>query len=174
MALFVTTDLRGGIGASGVILGVCAGLEIPLMLGFGYLSTRVSLRKLILAGPLCSIVYALAVSASRHTWQVVAAQLFAASAVALLQGLGVTYVQEMLPRHPGRASTMFTNAFPVGQTLAAPVLGLAAHFGYRMSYVAAAGLAVIAFGLFAFGRPPSAHAENVPEAGHRDGLAHRG
>jgi SET family sugar efflux transporter-like MFS transporter len=145
MSLFVTTDLGGGIGSAGVILGVCAGLEIPLMLGFGFLTTRVPLRRLVLAGPLFSVAYTLSVAASTHVWQVVAAQLFAACTVAVVQGLGVSYVQEMLPRHPGRASTLFTNAFPAGQMMAGPILGVAQHVGYRAAYLTAAGLALTAF-----------------------------
>lgn len=145
MSLFVTTDLGGGLGDAGVILGICAGLEIPLMLGFGYLSTRIPLRRLVLAGPAFSLAYTLTVAASTHVWQVAAAQVFAACAVALIQGLGVSYVQEMLPHQPGRASTLFTNAFPAGAMLAAPILGVAQHVGYRASYLTAAGLAVLAF-----------------------------
>jgi MFS transporter, SET family, sugar efflux transporter len=152
MSLFVTTDLGGGIGSAGVILGVCAGLEIPLMLGFGYLSTRVPLRRLVLAGPLFSLAYTLSVAASAHVWQVAAAQLFAACTVAVVQGLGVSYVQEMLPRHPGRASTLFTNAFPAGQMMAGPILGVAQHVGYRAAYLSAAGLALTAFGVLKMAR----------------------
>jgi MFS transporter, SET family, sugar efflux transporter len=145
MSLFVTTDLGAGIGSAGVILGVCAGLEIPLMLGFGYLTTRVPLRRLVLAGPLFSVAYTLTVASSQHVWQVAAAQLFAACTVAVMQGLGVSYVQEMLPRHPGRASTLFTNAFPAGQMMAGPILGVAQHVGYRAAYLTAAALAALAF-----------------------------
>jgi MFS transporter, SET family, sugar efflux transporter len=145
MSLFVITDLGGGIGSAGVILGVCAGLEIPLMLGFGFLSTRVPLRRLVLCGPLFSLAYTLSVAASSHVWQVAAAQLFAACTVSVVQGLGVSYVQEMLPRHPGRASTLFTNAFPAGQMMAGPILGVAQHVGYRAAYLTAAGLAATAF-----------------------------
>jgi SET family sugar efflux transporter-like MFS transporter len=152
MSLFVTTDLGGGIGSAGVILGVCAGLEIPLMLGFGYLSTRVPLRRLVLAGPLFSVAYTLSVAASTHVWQVAAAQLFAACTVSVVQGLGVSYVQEMLPRHPGRASTLFTNAFPAGQMMAGPILGVAQHVGYRAAYLSAAGLALIAFAVLKLAR----------------------
>jgi len=152
MSLFVTADLGGGIGSAGVILGVCAGLEIPLMLGFGYLSTRVPLRRLVLAGPLFSIAYTLSVAASAHVWQVAAAQLFAACTVAVVQGLGVSYVQEMLPRHPGRASTLFTNAFPAGQMMAGPILGVAQHVGYRAAYLTAAGLALTAFAVLKLAR----------------------
>lgn len=154
LSLFVTTELSGGIGSAGLILGLCAGLEIPLMLGFGFLSTRMPLRRLILAGPLFSVAYAVTVASATHTWQVAAAQVFNASAVALLQGLGVSYVQDLLPRHPGRASTLFTNAFPAGAVLAGPILGVAQHLGYRVAYLTGAALAAVALTLLLTARPP--------------------
>ena len=154
LPLFVTTDLRGDIGNAGLILGLCAGLEIPLMLGFGFLSTRVPLRRLILAGPLFSLAYMLTMASAERTWQVAAAQFFNAATVALVHGLGVSYVQEMLPRHPGRASTLFTNAFPAGAVLAGPILGAAQHLGYRTAYLAGAVLAVAALALFCTARVP--------------------
>jgi SET family sugar efflux transporter-like MFS transporter len=158
MSLFISGELGGGLDSAGLILGLCAGLEIPLMLGFGLLSTRLSLRRMILIGPLCSFAYALTVGTATHTWQVAAAQIFNASAVALIQGLGVTYVQDMLPRQPGRASTLFSNAFPAGAVLAGPILGAAQHFGYRAAYMSGAVLTVVAFVLLFFARPKLGHA----------------
>jgi SET family sugar efflux transporter-like MFS transporter len=55
-------------------------------------------------------------------------------------GLGITYMQDMLPRHPGRATTLFTNSFPLGAMLAGPLFGLAQHFGYRLAYWICAAL----------------------------------
>ena len=153
MALLITTELHGDIGDAGLVLGLCAGLEIPLMLGFGLLAGRVPLRRLILIGPLCTLAYTLSVASSQHIWQLGAAQVLNASAIALLQGLGVSYVQDMLPRQPGRASTLFSNAFPIGAMLAGPVLGAAQHYGYRAAYLTGAVLAVVAFGLLVFARP---------------------
>jgi SET family sugar efflux transporter-like MFS transporter len=154
MPLLIKTDLGGDLGDAGLVLGLCAGLEIPLMLGFGLLSGRVPLRRLILIGPLFTLAYTLSMAASAHVWQLAAAQVLNASAIALLQGLGVSYVQDMLPRSPGRASTLFSNAFPVGAMLAGPVLGVAQHLGYRAAYLAGSGLAVIALGLLLIARPP--------------------
>lgn len=153
MSLLITTELHGDIGDAGVVLGLCAGLEIPLMLGFGLLAGRVPLRRLILIGPLCTLAYTLSVAGSQHIWQLGAAQILNASAIALLQGLGVSYVQDMLPRQPGRASTLFSNAFPIGAMLAGPVLGAAQHYGYRAAYLTGSVLAVVAFGLLLLARP---------------------
>ena len=55
--LLVRHELHAGVGSAGVVLGVCAALEIPAMLGFGALSARVPLRLLIRLGPLFGIAY---------------------------------------------------------------------------------------------------------------------
>ncbi|MDP9817405.1 sugar efflux transporter [Spirilliplanes yamanashiensis] len=153
MPLFISQDLGGSVGDAGFILGLCAALEIPLMLGFGALAARFPLRRLMLAGPACSLAY-FAVAATAHaTWQLAAGQLLLACSIAVVGGLGVTYVQDMLPRHPGRASTLFSNAFPIGAMLAGPVLGAAQHFGYRSAYAAGVALCAVALVLLLVSRP---------------------
>ncbi|MBT0772004.1 MFS transporter [Kineosporia sp. J2-2] len=153
LPLFLKSELNAGLGDSGLILGLCAGLEIPLMLGFGMLAARYRLRLLMLGGPLLSLAYALVVASASGTWQVAAAQLLNASSIALLQGLGISYVQDMVPSRPGHASTLFTSAGPVGAMLAGPILGAAAGFGYREAYLIGAALAGVAFVLFLLARP---------------------
>jgi len=143
MSLFVSDDLGGSIRDAGLILGLCAFLEIPLMLAFGALSTRVPLRRLILLGAACAIAYqAIAVSAT-SVWVLAAAQVLQAVVIATVGALSIPYVQDMMPGHPGRATTMVTNTFPVGQILAAPLFGLAQHFGFRLAYGINLGLAVV-------------------------------
>ena len=134
MPLYAGTSLNGSVRDAGLILGLCAALEIPLMLGFGALSTRVRLRLLIVIGVCCGIVYqAIAVSAG-SMWVLAAAQLPNAAFIAAVGGLGISYVQDLMPGQPGRATTMVTNTFPISQILAAPAFGLAQHFGFRLAY----------------------------------------
>jgi MFS transporter, SET family, sugar efflux transporter len=154
MSLFVLHDLHGTIRQSGLILGLCAGLEVPLMLGLGLLASRVPLRRLILIGPLFSVAYFSIAAISTHTWQLAAAQILNAGAIAAIQGLGVTYFQDLIPRHPGRASTLYSNGFPAGAMLAGPILGVATHIGYRYGYAAAVVLGVAGFVLLRMSQPP--------------------
>ena len=140
MSLFLSHDLHGSVRDAGLVLGLCAALEIPLMLGFGALSTRWPLRRLVVVGAGLGVLYYTLVTASAHTWQVAAAQLVNASFIAAVQGLGISYVQELLPGEPGRAATLAGNAYPVAAILVGPLFGLAQHFGYRYAYAAAATL----------------------------------
>src|SRR5512138_3606660 len=134
MSLFVQDDLGGSIRQAGLILGICAALEIPLMLTLGALATRVPVRRLIFVGVFCAVAYhAIAVSAT-HVWMLAAAQVLQAMVISTVGALGISYVQDLLPDHPGRATTMVTNTFPLGQILAAPLFGLAQHFDFRLAY----------------------------------------
>ena len=151
--LLVRHELHASVGSAGVVLGVCAALEIPAMLGFGALSSRVSLQRLVRIGPLFGIAYYALASAAGEVWQLGLAQVFNACFIAVIQGLAISYVQELLPLQPGRASTLYSNTFPAGAILASPLLGLGAQFGYRFSFLAATGLGVGGLILLTVGRP---------------------
>jgi len=148
MPLFISTKLGGGVGDAGFLLGLCAALEIPLMLGFGALSTRVPLRRLLFLGAVCGVAYYGLTAVATSLWVLVVGQLFNALFIAAISGLGISYMQDMLPRHPGRATTLFTNSFPLGAMLAGPLFGLAQQFDYRLAYwfctaLCAAGLLLL-------------------------------
>ncbi len=151
LPLFVRDDLHGSVRTAGLLLGLCAALEIPLLLGFGALTTRVSLRTLVRLGPLFGGAYFLIVVTASQTWQLAAGQLVNASYVAIISGLAISYVQELLPTQSGRASTLYSNCFPCGAILGSPLLGLGAQFGYRLTYAAALGLSVVGLVLIAAG-----------------------
>ena len=140
LPLFVSTELGGDVADAGLLLGLCAALEIPLMLGLGVLATRMPLRGLLFAGAACGIAYYGSVAVATEFWVLVAGQLFNALFIAAVSGLGISYMQNMLPGHPGRATTLFTNSFPLGAMLAGPLFGLAQHFDYRLAYWLCTGL----------------------------------
>jgi SET family sugar efflux transporter-like MFS transporter len=83
------------------------------------------------------MLYFAVASWTSELWVLGLAQLGNAAFVAAMTGLGISYVQDMRPGQPGRATTAFTNAYPIGSLLASPVLGAAAQFGYRMPYLVA-------------------------------------
>jgi MFS transporter, SET family, sugar efflux transporter len=147
LPLFTTRELGGAVGDAGLLLGLCAALEIPFMIGFGVLAARVRIHRLLVIGAACGLAYPALVTVATSTWQLIAGQLLNAASIAALTGLGITYVQDLLPRHPGRASTLFSNTFAAGGVLAGPVIGLAQDAGYRMPYAVGAVLGTLALAL---------------------------
>ncbi|MCA2212847.1 MFS transporter [Jidongwangia harbinensis] len=154
LSLYTSNDLGGDVSDAGLILGLCAALEIPLMLGLGWLSTRLKLRSLILGGAAVGAAYYALATAAGAVWVLLVGQLLHALFIAAVSGLGISYVQEMLPRQPGRATTLFTNTFPIGAMLAGPLLGVAQLFGYRLAYAMGTALCVAGLILLVAARPP--------------------
>jgi SET family sugar efflux transporter-like MFS transporter len=140
LPLFVRDDLGGKVSQAGLILGLCAALEIPLMLGLGALSVRIPLRRLVLGGAAAGVVYYGLVAATPTVWLLLVVQPMNALYIAAVSGSGIAYVQDMLPGQPGRASTLYSITFPFGAMLAGPLFGLSQHFGYRLAYVFASAL----------------------------------
>ncbi|MFI5495355.1 sugar efflux transporter [Actinoplanes sp. NPDC051859] len=153
LPLLIGTELGGDAAAAGLVLGLCAALEIPLMLGLGVLSTRLPLRALLFAGGACGVAYYGAAAVATSVWVLFAAQILNALFIAAVSGLGISYMQNMLPEQPGRATTLFTNSFPLGAMLAGPLFGLSQQFGYRLAYVLCTGLCLAGLVVLTLARP---------------------
>jgi SET family sugar efflux transporter-like MFS transporter len=143
MPLYVSGDLGGSIRDAGLVLGLCAALEIPMMLG------------------LCAIAYEAVATTAGTVWMLAAAQLLQAAVISTVGALSIPYMQDLMPRHPGRATTLVVNTFPVGQILAAPMFGLAQHFGYRLAYGLNLGMSVLGLLLLLAARRATAAPERL-------------
>lgn len=154
LPLYISEDLGGSVTDAGLIFGLCAALEIPIMLGLGILTTRMPLRVLILLGAVAGVAYQAIAASAGAVWVLVPGQLVNALFIAAISALGIPYVQNLMPDRPGRATTMFTNTFPLASMLAGPLFGLAQSNGFRLAYVISLGLSVGGLVLLVVARPP--------------------
>ncbi|CAL9485344.1 Sugar efflux transporter B [Actinosynnema sp. ALI-1.44] len=145
MPLFITDVLHGSTSDAGLVLGLCAALEIPLMLGLGALGMRVDLRRIVLAGGAVALAYYAVMLMTTATWQVLAAQLLHATVISAVMGVGISFFQDIAPDRPGYATTLYTNTMKVSGMLSGPLLALSAVFGYRSAY--AIGLVMSVLGV---------------------------
>lgn len=143
LPLHVSTGLGGRITDAGWLIGLCALLEIPLMLGLGALTTRVPLRYLLYAGASCGVAYFTLAATAQTVGLLGAGQVLNALFISATSALGMTFMQDMLPSQPGTASTIFANAFPIGAMLAGPLVGLAQTHGYPTGYAICAVLCAL-------------------------------
>ncbi|WP_246439748.1 sugar efflux transporter [Saccharothrix tamanrassetensis] len=134
MPLYVTDVLHGTTGDAGLVLGLCAALEIPLMVGFGALAIRINQRLLVLAGGAVALAYYAVMLVTQATWQVAVAQALHAVVIAAVMGVGISYFQDLVPDRPGYATTLFTNTAKISAMLAGPLLALSQVFGYRSAF----------------------------------------
>jgi SET family sugar efflux transporter-like MFS transporter len=153
LPLFVTQDLHGTTADAGLILGLCAALEIPLMIWFSFLTVKVDLHRLMLVGLAVALAYYAVMLVTASPWQVAAAQVLNALVIASVMGVGISYFQTLAPDRPGYATTLYTNMTTTGSMLAGPLLGVAAKFGYRNAYLMALVMCVIGLGLMVLARP---------------------
>jgi SET family sugar efflux transporter-like MFS transporter len=160
LSLFVSHDLGGDVADAGLLLGLCAALEIPLMLGLGALSLRIPVRWVVLGGAAAGIVYYGLGATSPGVWLLYVTQPINALYIAAVSGPGISYVQDMLPGQPGRASTLYSITFPFGAMLAGPLFGLSQHFGYRLAFVFASALCLA--GLLLLAAIGSTHVAPAP------------
>ncbi len=162
MPLFVSVDLHADISDAGLILGLCAALEIPLMLVFGAVAVRRSLRSLVLLGAGIGVAYFVAMALTEAVWHIAVAQILNACFIAAVTGLGISYFQDMMPARLGHATTMFTNTFRFSAMLAGLIFGVVQLYGYRFSYVIGAGLCAGGLALLTFTRPDPPRLAGAP------------
>lgn len=147
MPLYVTDVLHGTTSDAGLVMGLCAALEIPLMLGFGALASRVDHKVLVLVGGVVALLYYAALLLTTATRQVAAAQVLHAIFISAVMGVGISYFQGLAPDRPGYATTMYTNTLTISAMVSGPLLGPAQATGYRSAFAIAFVLTVLGLGL---------------------------
>jgi SET family sugar efflux transporter-like MFS transporter len=166
LPLFVTDELHGTTGDAGLILGLCAALEIPLMIGFGVLAMRIDHRRLVAIGAVTALAYHSVMLLTTNVWQVAAAQALNAVVISAVMGVGISYFQTLSPDRPGYATTMFTNSATVAGMLSGPLLGAAQLLSYRTAYGMSLTMSVLGLGMLllvrATGARPTPSTANLP------------
>jgi SET family sugar efflux transporter-like MFS transporter len=141
--LFVTDVLHGTAGDAGVILGLCAALEIPLIMWFGVLAARTDLRRLVGLGAVAALAYHSVMLLTASVWQVLVAQVLNAVVISAIMGVGILFFQALAPDRPGFTTTLYANTLTVGAMVGGPLLGLAQQIGYRSAYLMCLVISVI-------------------------------
>ena len=130
--LFIVNELHGTHTEVGLVVSVCAGLEIPIMLVLGALGRKISNHSLIISGCIIAVIYYSILSVSTHPWQLIAAQLLQATYVAIVMGNGLSYFTQLLPDSPGLSTTIYSNGSTIGRLVGSLAGGMIAQYiGFR-------------------------------------------
>ncbi|MFC5449853.1 sugar efflux transporter [Paenibacillus aestuarii] len=145
--LFIMNELHGTHTDVGLVVSVCAGLEIPIMLVLGALGRKISNHTLMMTACVIAIIYYIMISVSTQSWQLIAAQLLQASFIAMVLGNGLSYFMNLLPNSPGLSTTIYSNGSIIGRLVGNLGGGVIAQFaGFRHVYWVC--LALVIFSLF--------------------------
>ncbi|TFE37059.1 MFS transporter [Paraburkholderia dipogonis] len=150
LPLYVVHGMHGARIDVSVMLGLGAFLEIPMVLWLGARGSRLSKQSWLAAGAAVHVIYFAGLAAAQSVQFLIPMQAFNAFVVAVMSCLGMTYMQDLMPRSPGMATALFFNASRVGSVLSGLLSGsLVAALGYRGMFLICSCLAMSAFALFA-------------------------
>ncbi|WP_380177433.1 sugar efflux transporter [Kalamiella sp. sgz302252] len=129
----------------GIIMGLAAALEIPVMLLAARYVERLGKKRLLIAALYAGMLFYGGFSLAGSLWQLLILQIFNAVFIGIISTTGMFIFQAALPARPGLATTLFTNSVSVGIVLAgglhAFVMGSGQH---KHVYIMAVALLFIA------------------------------
>jgi MFS transporter, SET family, sugar efflux transporter len=141
LPLFVTEQLQRPYRDVGIMFSVCAAVELLTALALTRLPIRADKEHLILIGFGLFVAYFAITAAASNTILIVAAQAARGAAISAVLALGITYFQDLLPRQPGRATTLLSNTAVAGSLTSGILAGAAIQvIGYRAALILCACL----------------------------------
>ena len=145
MPLYISKALHWSQGLAGWLMGLAAGLEIPVMLLAGRYSLRIGNRKLMLISGMSAVAFYVVLLLSQQPSVLFLAQILNALFIGILAGIGMTCFQDLLPGYAGQASTLFSNSIRCGGIVAGMLAGtIVEWFQFDGVFICALGLSLCA------------------------------
>lgn len=147
LPLVILRDLNGSLAQVGINASIAAAIEVPAMIGWGYLAMRV--RKdviLAVASAIFAVYFGLMLFVASFM-QVVLLQAFAAVAIAALLSINISYLQEAIPCRVGLSTSLVDLSRVVSVWIAAAVFSLNSAATYAPFMAVAALLSLAGAGL---------------------------
>ncbi|MFG2825444.1 sugar efflux transporter [Kitasatospora sp. NPDC048365] len=150
LSLRVTSELHLSAAFAGLLLGLSACLEIPLMIAVGTWAERIGKPRLLLAATVCATLFFAALPLAESRTALLLLQLPNAFWTAVVMNIPVVMLQDALPGRAGTASSLYASAFKTGMFLGGLTVGTVATWtGYGQVFWVCAGLTAAA-GLLVF------------------------
>jgi len=144
MPLHVTQGLNMATMVPGLLMGLVAGLEIPVMISGGLLASRWPLLRPLWLASCAGLLFYIGFWFATDFASLVLLQLFNALYIGLAGGLGLVIFQALMPYRLGVASTLFSNAIKSGALVGASLGGVIAQlWGYQNVFLASGSLCLV-------------------------------
>ena len=127
MPLFIINELHLPEKLAGVMMGTAAGLEIPTMLIAGYFAKRLGKRFLMRVAAVGGVCFYAGMLMAHSPVILLGLQLLNAIFIGILGGIGMLYLQDLMPGQAGSATTLYTHTSRVGWIIAGSVAGIVAE-----------------------------------------------
>ena len=112
----------------GLLMGIVAALEIPIMIFSSHLAKNYSKSRLIMFSFVCAMVFYTGIFFATELWQFILLQCINGIYYGLYAGLGLTLMQEQSKDNVGFVSAVYSNAMRVGMMFGTAGAGLIAQF----------------------------------------------
>lgn len=150
LPLYIVHGLDGTRLDVSIMLGLGALMEIPMMLALGARASVLNKPRWLAACAAVHAIYFASMAAAPGVHSLIPMQMLNAFVVAVTSCLGMTFVQDLMPSSPGRATALFFNASRLGSILSGVLSGMLVQvFGYRGTFLFCGVLALCALVLFA-------------------------
>lgn len=131
----------------GIFMATAAACEIPCMIVFSQLAKKISMKYILLFTCVAGSVFYVTVGFSESLTMIWISQLANAIFIGNITTLGMYYFQELLPKVPGQATTLFSNSVAAGGIFSGLICGSVAQaFSYAAVFYLAAVFSLLAFG----------------------------
>lgn len=146
MPLFVTQELMHPNLIAGILMGLTAAIEIPIMLMAPRLGIHFGQLRVTLVAIAMSIIFYGAIGFTSNMAGLVALQVLNGLYFGLFVGLGITIIQDALPERVGFASAFYTNGMRIGSMVGSASAGILAQFiGFHLAVYGAMASSLLAF-----------------------------
>ncbi|MDF7667472.1 MFS transporter [Orbaceae bacterium ESL0727] len=146
MPLYVDTTLHLPDTLPGHLMGMAAGLEIPIMLMSSFLVPHVGKRNLFFIAITSGIIFYSGILLFSNEVALVVLQIFNAIFIGIVANIGIIYFQDLLPTRMGVASTLFNNGVTCSVILAGMFQGIVSEkYGHHAIYWIALVMLALSF-----------------------------
>lgn len=143
LPLYTINELKLPSYAPGLLMGIVACIEIPVMLLSSKLSKKIAKKNLMIVGFAFGFSFYLGIFHATELWHFIALQLINAVFYGLYAGIGLTLLQEQLPKRIGFTSAIYSNGIKIGVMFGSTATGIIAQ--YHSFQTANLGAAIAAF-----------------------------
>lgn len=135
MPIYVDVVLHLSDSLPGLLMGLAAGIEIPVMLIAGFLVPYFGKRNLFFIAIICGIIFYVGMIFCTDKIALLVLQLFNALFIGVVANIGIIYFQDLLPTKMGVASTLFNNGIIFSIILAGMLQGFVSEaYGHEAIY----------------------------------------
>lgn len=144
MPLYVDEVLHLSKNLPGKLMGLAAGIEIPIMLIAGYLVPKFGKHRLMIFAILCGVFFYIGIIFCQSQLALFGLQILNGLFIGIVANIGIIYFQDLLPTRMGVATTLFNNGVTCSVILGGMIQGFASDlYGHEIIYYIALAMLLI-------------------------------